>query len=344
MVLGIVAAILVGEGEERRLGLPKDTVIDLALAAVPCGIIGARLYYVAMSWESFASNPISILYIWEGGIAVYGSIIGGMLGVLLCARHKKLPYWRLIDALIPGVLLAQAIGRWGNYFNMEAYGAEIRNPLFQFFPLGVLIPQGDGYVWHMATFFYESLWDFCGFLALWRLRKAQHENGSTFCWYLLIYGSGRFIIEHLREDSLYLGNIRISQLLSLVLCAGGAAVLLWRAAKERRGCIAAAFVGTAALLARWFAFGDPWLYGGLLMIAAVCFAILAVRVGCKPIQLLWLALILLLDTIGLILPAALSLSFAGRVVSLVCSLTLPVYICWAVALLHSNDKENKPCP
>lgn len=332
MVLGIVMAILVGEKEERRLGLPKDTVIDLALVAVPCGIVGARLYYVAMSWESFAPNPISILYIWEGGIAVYGSIIGGMLGVLICAKRKKLPYWRLIDTLIPGVLLAQAIGRWGNYFNMEAYGPEIRNPLFQFFPLGVLIPQGGGYVWHMATFFYESLWDFCGFWALWNLRKTQRENGNTFCWYLLIYGSGRFIIEHLREDSLYLGGVRISQLLSLVFCAVGAAVLLWRAAKERRGCFVAACAAMAALLARWFALGSPWLYGGLLVITAVSFTVMAIKARGKSARLLWLALILLLDAAGLILPAALSLSFAGRVLNLICSLTLPLYVGWAVAL------------
>ena len=133
---GILAAIWLAGREERRLGLPRDTVIDLALIVVPCGIIGARLYYVAMTWDLFRSNLVSILYIWEGGIAIYGGVIGGALGAWGYARRKKLPFPKLMDMVAPGLLLAQAIGRWGNYFNMEAYGPEITNPAYQFFPLG----------------------------------------------------------------------------------------------------------------------------------------------------------------------------------------------------------------
>lgn len=342
IVLGILVAILLGEREERRLALPKDTIIDLALIAVPSGIVGARLYYVAMTWELFAANPISILYIWEGGIAIYGAVIGGMLGVLIYAKKKELPFWRLIDALIPGLLLAQAIGRWGNYFNMEAYGPEIKNTLFHFFPAGVLIPQGSGYVWHMATFFYESLWNACGFIALWAMRKKQQQDGNTFCWYLLIYGSGRFIIEQLRMDSLYWGNVRVSQMLSLILCAVAALVLLWRTAGERRVAFGVAAAGAMALIARWFALDDLWIYTALLVLGTVSCALPAMISGRAGKGLWWLIAVLTIDVLGLCLSLwvnAAWLSFAARLHTLLCSLTLPLYIYIAVALLKANDEE-----
>ena len=201
IVSGIALAIFLAGREEKRLGLPRDTAVDLALIVVPCGIIGARLYYVFMSWEHFASQPWSILYIWEGGIAVYGAVIGGAAGAWLYARRKKLSFAVLADLIAPGLLLAQAIGRWGNYFNMEAYGPLVQNPKLQFFPLAVMIPTADGFAWHAATFFYESLWNLCGFAVLWRLRRKQHQPGNVLAWYFVIYGSGRFIIEQLRQDS-----------------------------------------------------------------------------------------------------------------------------------------------
>lgn len=342
IVLGILVAILLGEREERRLGLPKDTTIDLALVAVPSGIVGARLYYVAMTWEEFAADPISILYIWEGGIAIYGAIIGGMLGVSVYAKRKELPFWRLIDMLIPGVLLAQAIGRWGNYFNMEAYGPRIQNALLQFFPFGVQIPEGDGYAWHMATFFYESLWDACGFLALWYMRTRQHRDGNTFCWYMLIYGSGRYIIEQLREDSLYWGDVRVSQMLSLLICAIAALILLWRAAGERRVAFSVSAAGALALIARWFALNDPWIYTALLVLGAVCCALPAIILA-KGRRWLWrLGAALIADLLGLCLSLWVNaewLSFAIRLHTLMCSATLPVYIGAAVAQLKANDEE-----
>ena len=248
IVMGILCAILLAEKEERRRKLPKDTIIDLALWAIPAGIVGARLYYVLMSLDQFRANPVSVLYIWEGGIAIYGGILGGMLAVFLYARRKKLNFLTLTDVLAPGVLLAQAIGRWGNYFNMECYGPEILSPALQFFPVGVLIPDGTGgYVWHMATFFYESLWNLCGFCALWALRKRQTRPGNLFAWYLLIYGSGRFIIEQLRQDSLYVGSLRASQWLSLVFCIAAALWLLWGCyGKNRLENLAFSALGSSA--------------------------------------------------------------------------------------------------
>lgn len=220
MVCAILSALLLAQGEEKRRGLPKDTVVDLALRLIPCGIIGARLYYVAFTWNLFRENPIAILEIWKGGLAIYGGLIGGFLAALVFARRRKLNLLTLIDMIVPGLALAQCIGRWGNYFNMEAYGLPITNPTFQFFPMAVLIPEGGTQVWHMATFFYESLWDFGVFIALRCLRKPCRRPGDLFGWYVLLYGAGRLLIEGLRMDSLMTsgGSARISQLLSVAGC------------------------------------------------------------------------------------------------------------------------------
>ena len=216
--------------QEKRLGFPKDTCVDMALWAIPLGLVGARLYYVAFSWEHYVSDPISILYVHQGGLAIYGGIIGGLLGVWLLSRRKKLPFQRLLDMAAPAVLMSQAIGRWGNFFNQEAYGNPITDPRLCFFPYGVLV---DG-VWYQATFFYESVWDFLGFLLLHSLRKKTKHDGDLVLGYLCWYGTGRAFIEGLRSDSLYWGGIRVSQVLSIVLAAGALGVLIYRYSRDRR--------------------------------------------------------------------------------------------------------------
>ena len=237
IVLGICAALFIASREEKRLRLPADTVIDLALSVIPLGIIGARLYYVAFAWDMFRSNPISILYVWNGGLAIYGGLIGGLIAVLLFAWRKKLPVLTLFDMIVPGVALAQAIGRWGNFFNMEAYGVPVTSSAWQFFPAAVLIPEASGSVWHLATFFYESMWNLAVFGVLMLLRgRASARPGSQFCWYLLLYGSGRLVIEGLRMDSLMTtgGNGRVSQLLSVALCLLVLVIFLLRILRRTR--------------------------------------------------------------------------------------------------------------
>lgn len=229
IVTGIVLALLHCMREEKRLGLRKDTVIDLALWVIPFGVIGARLYYVIFAWDTFAANPLSVFKIWEGGLAIYGSVIGGLIAVLLFARRRKIHPALLTDMIVPGLALAQAVGRWGNYFNMEAYGAPIADPRWQFFPAGVLIPENGEMVWHMATFFYESMWNLMVFAVLMLLRRRVCRKGDLTCAYLMLYGLGRMIIEGLRTDSLMWGSVRVSQALSLALCLGAAAVLAVRA-------------------------------------------------------------------------------------------------------------------
>lgn len=232
---GLIAAILLCIHEEKRRGLKEDTIIDLAFWTVPLAVVGARVYYAIFNWPVFADDPLSVLRIWEGGIAIYGAIIGGLVGVLIFSGLRRINPLLLTDIIVPGLALAQGIGRWGNYFNMEAYGREITAPAWQFFPVGVQIPSVGGYTWHMATFFYESCWDLAVFAVLWFiLRKRSTNNGTTTLWYLLLYGAGRSFIEGLRTDSLMTGNVRVSQLLSLALVIFAGAALIIRAHKSRK--------------------------------------------------------------------------------------------------------------
>lgn len=320
IVTGIVLAVWLAGREEKRLGLPKDTAVDLALIVVPAGIIGARLYYVVMSWPSFAHDPLSVFRIWEGGIAIYGAVIGGALGAWIYARKKGISFASVADMIAPGLLLAQAIGRWGNYFNMEAYGPEVHHAKLQFFPMAVLIPSADGYVWHAATFFYESMWNLLGFVALWRLRKSQPKKGNIFAWYLLVYGSGRFIIEQLRQDSLYVGPLRASQWLSLLLCiCAGAALLLNHGTKK--DSVRPLLCMTLWML-RWALLP---LHGGYILCMLVA-DVLAVWLTRRHKEALaYLAFAVVIDGIGLVLGMfgwPVGPGFSAQLHAVACSLTL----------------------
>jgi len=263
IVLGAALAIVLAEREAKRQSLPEDTILDLAIYVLPAGIIGARIYYVLFSWDSFRVNPLSIFYIWEGGLAIYGGLIAGFVTIAVFCRIRKLSLFLILDLLVPGVALAQAIGRWGNYFNQEAYGIPLdaASP-FAFFPLAVQIPSSDGLQWHAATFFLESCWNLLVFLFLMiGRRKLFRKQGDVFIWYLLLYGAGRLIIENFRMDSLYLGpSIRVSQLLSECICLFILLVFFIRRIKEGATMTLPAvllfavslFSGTAVLL---FCFG-----------------------------------------------------------------------------------------
>lgn len=237
----IALAILIGAvlcvREERARKLPKDTGIDIVLYAVPPAIIGARLYYVLFAWRQFADNPLSALYVWEGGLAIYGGIIGGALGLYVLARRRKISYLSILDMAAPALLLGQAIGRWGNYVNQEAHGGVVARAALRFFPLAVQI----GGTWYYATFFYEFVWNAIGFFLLYRKRAAyRHGRGLMILWYVLWYALGRMCIEGLRTDSLMLGNMRVSQALSLALYAGAALLLARRYAPGKLWLMAAA--------------------------------------------------------------------------------------------------------
>ena len=216
IALGVLGAVLLAWFREQRLGLKKETTLDLALICVPVGILCARLYYVLFSWDYYAAHPAKILDLRGGGLAIYGGVIGGVLAGWIYSRVKKVSFGTLTDLVAPGLALAQAVGRWGNFLNQEAYGAAVTNAKMQFFPLSVYI-EGSG--WHYATFFYESAW--CALICILLLTAERRgffrKKGDTFLWYLFLYALERCLVEGLRTDSLYIGPLRVSQALSLTV-------------------------------------------------------------------------------------------------------------------------------
>ena len=215
IALGVLAAVLLACRREKKLALPRDTALNIALCCVPAALICARAYYVLFSWEYYAAHPAQILNFRQGGMAVYGGVIGGILAGYFYCRFKRIPFAKGLDLAAPSIALGQAIGRWGNFLNMEAYGAPVQNPALQFFPLAVNI---DG-AWHYAAFFYESLW--CALIVLFILlaerKRFFARSGDIFLSYIFLYGIERAAVEGLRADSLMLGPVRVSQLLSLLM-------------------------------------------------------------------------------------------------------------------------------
>ena len=216
MVLGVILAIY----RARKQGLKDDLIFDFILLALPIAIICARGYYVIFEWDSYSGDILSIFKIWKGGLAIYGGVIGGLVTAILFCRHHKFPLFRFLDLVVPSLVLGQAIGRWGNFVNQEAFGNLVANSSLQFFPYAVYIDAlGE---WHQATFFYESMWNVCLLVAMLIVSRKEPKTGTMTCMYFVFYGLGRFLIEGLRTDSLYIiSGIRASQVLSLLLILGG---------------------------------------------------------------------------------------------------------------------------
>ena len=231
IALGVLAGVMLAKAREERLGIRKDMSLDLALVCVPAAIVGARLYYVAFSWEIYRDDLLKIFSLREGGMAIYGGVLAGVLVGGIYCRARKLPFWKLADLAAPSIPLGQAIGRWGNFLNQEAFGVRVDDPSLQWFPLSVYI-ESDG-AWHLATFFYESLWCFLivAFLLIFERRKKTRSTGDMFLWYVLLYAFGRALIEGLRTDSLMVAGLRASQLVAAALFAVAGGMLLMR---ERR--------------------------------------------------------------------------------------------------------------
>lgn len=223
---GLILGILLASLRARRRGWSSDLVLDFILLAVPLAIIGARTYYVAFEWDYFAANPAKIIAINQGGLAIYGAVIGGFLAAFIFSRAAKFPFLKLIDLVIPSLILGQAIGRWGNFVNQEAFGALVTNPNLQFFPLAVYIQSlGE---WHQATFFYESFCNSILLIITLLLGRKGVKDGTLLATYFIGYGIVRAVIEGLRTDSLYLfGSIRVSQLLSALLVLVGVLLLIF---------------------------------------------------------------------------------------------------------------------
>ena len=253
---GMALAVALAMRRERALGLPRDTALDLALWGIPSAIVGARLYFVAFSWPLYADQPLRALYVWEGGLAIYGGLIGGVLAGWIYARAKRLPFWRLADLAAPSFALGQAVGRWGNFVNQEAYGEVAPYLWQQRFPVSIFI-RADRQ-WHYATFFYESAWCLLVAAALLALsrRGAFRRDGECFTAYAALYALERAFVEGLRTDSLTLGPVRVSQLLSLAVLVACAVATLLRA-RDRR--LPAALLMSALAVAALLLTGLPWI-------------------------------------------------------------------------------------
>lgn len=224
-----------------RFGLASDDMYDMLLAAVPLGIIGARLYYCltyknALGINPYLEDPVSMLYIWNGGLAIYGGVIGGVIGIALVSKLKKIRFGAMLDVAAFAVLIGQTVGRWGNFFNREAFGwTENINTVFC--RMGLTVPGEETFYVH-PTFLYESLWNLIGFIGLhvFSKRVRRRFDGQVAVMYFAWYGFGRMLIEGLRTDSLWLipDKIRISQLLAGITFVAALVVLLLACRKKDR--------------------------------------------------------------------------------------------------------------
>ena len=223
IAFGLILAVVYATRRSKQFGIKEDDVLDGVLYVTPFAVLCARAYYCIFSWEHYADDPIRLLYIWEGGLAIYGGVLGAAIGVTVLCRVKRIKLPAMLDLVSLGFLIGQSIGRWGNFFNREAFGAETDT----FLRMGLMNRYTGDVTYYHPTFFYESLWNAIGFLLLHQLSKKRQYDGQIALGYAAWYGLGRAFIEGLRTDSLYWGPFRVSQLLAAVSCFAAVSVLLW---------------------------------------------------------------------------------------------------------------------
>ena len=225
IALGLILAVLYAWKRCSQFGLKADDITDGVIYIVPFAVLCARAYYCVFQWDTFKDNPISALYIWQGGLAIYGGVLGAALGVAVFCFFKKIKLPALLDLVALGFLIGQSLGRWGNFFNREAFGAETDF----FLRMGLMLTPDRDYTstmhYYHPTFLYESLWNLLGFLVLHFFSKRRQYDGQVALGYVVWYGLGRAWIEGLRTDSLYWGTVRVSQILAVASCVAGAIVL-----------------------------------------------------------------------------------------------------------------------
>lgn len=236
IVSGIALALWMSNREAVRVGLKEDDMTNFILWALPIAIIGARLYYILFDLEPYLADPIQIFHTRSGGLAIYGGLIAAVIVLIVYTRHNFIDPWLFLDVVAPGVMLGQAMGRWGNFTNHEAYGGETTRQFLENLHLPQFIINNmyiDG-AFRQPTFFYESMWSLLGLILILIIRKkVAVKRGELFLGYVTWYSFGRFFVEGMRTDSLYFfGGLRVSQVLSLVLFVGGIALLYYRRKKR----------------------------------------------------------------------------------------------------------------
>lgn len=222
IAFGLALALLYGTRECKKVGLSLDDFYNMVLICIPSAIVCARLYYVIFSFDLYKDNLISVFDIRNGGIAIYGGIIGAFIAIYVYCKIKKIKIGIPLDMLAVGLLIGQAVGRWGNFVNGEAFGS------YTSLPWAMTIKSGTKIIAESVhpTFLYESLWNGLGIVVLLLFKKHKKFDGEIFSLYMVWYGLGRMLIEGLRSDSLYIGSFRVSQLLSLVILVSGLLIII----------------------------------------------------------------------------------------------------------------------
>ncbi len=247
--LGVILGVLLALHEAKRTGQNPDTYLDFIIYAMIIAIIGARLYYVIFSWDFYSQHPEKIFAIREGGLAIYGGIIGGVLTAIVYSRVKKKNFWVMADTMAPSLILGQMLGRWGNFFNKEAFGGVTDNLFAMRYQLSqvrasdvtpdilqnLVTVNGVDYIQVHPTFLYESMWSLCVFIILLILQRKKKFNGQVCATYFFGYALGRVWIEGLRTDQLCIGNVPVSQALSAVLII--ASVVLYFYCKKKAAAV-----------------------------------------------------------------------------------------------------------
>ncbi|MBO8830716.1 prolipoprotein diacylglyceryl transferase [Staphylococcus aureus] len=233
IAVGILLGYFVAQRALVKAGLHKDTLVDIIFYSALFGFIAARIYFVIFQWPYYAENPGEIIKIWHGGIAIHGGLIGGFIAGVIVCKVKNLNPFQIGDIVAPSIILAQGIGRWGNFMNHEAHGGLVSRAFLEQLHLPNFIIENmyiNGQYYH-PTFLYESIWDVAGFIILVNIRK-HLKLGETFFLYLTWYSFGRFFIEGLRTDSLMLtSNIRVAQLVSILLILISISLIIYRRIK-----------------------------------------------------------------------------------------------------------------
>lgn len=232
IAFGAFIGLIMANREADRLGLKKDIMLDLVVYAIPIAIISARLYYVIFEWHAYRQKPwIHIFAIWEGGLAIHGALIGSVITAIIFTHIRKVSFWQIADIAAPSLILGQAIGRWGNFMNQEAFGEPISESTYQavhqYLPDFIMNQMCIEGVYHHPTFLYESVWNILVLILLLVLRKYNPLRGDVFLTYIMSYSIGRFFIEGMRTDSLITGQIRVAELLSIILIISAIALMIY---------------------------------------------------------------------------------------------------------------------
>ncbi len=232
IVSGLILAVYLSMKEAPRKKINPDDIIDFILIAFPLAIVGARLYYVIFEWGYYSQHLGEIFAIWNGGIAIYGGLLTGALVLYLFSRRRLIEPIDFLDIAAPSVMIAQSIGRWGNFFNQEAYGAAVKS--LNYLPSFIRDQMYIDGSYRQPTFLYESIWNLLGFLLILILRRKPQflRQGEITAFYLIWYGFGRMIIEGMRTDSLMFAGLRVSQWLSMILILVGLAIIIYQRRKK----------------------------------------------------------------------------------------------------------------